>query len=292
MSISGKSHFVGLSLMILLLCSCSPDASEKNKVAGKKVAESREITFAVLPYISPPHLFDVFSPLADYLSDQLQRPVLIKTSVDFEQFTRQTLLQRYDLVVSNPYIYLILHNKGGYEPLVADSNQFRSVFLVKKESAIRNVKDLRNKRIGMLPKSALAGHLLPMDFLHSKSMYKNKDFQLVIFETFNLILTALLDGKIDVGCFWSPQYEDFSKKTKQVTRVVIKTGQFVHDPYAVRGDLPEKTKQALKKALLALNNKADAKSMLKRVGVKSFIEITDVDYNQMREFAVRNKLEF
>ena len=282
-----------LLIVVLLLGGCDNDNDIISNSNTTPSYQPNQLTLAVLPYMSPPHILDTFEPLATYLSAKTKIPMRIKTSVDFEKFVQQTLLHRYDLVISNPYLYLKLHKQGNYEPLVADTNPFQTVFVTLKLSKIQSIKDVKGKRIGVLPKGALAGYVLPLDYLHQKGMRENKDLTLVEYNTFDLILTALLDNKIDVGCFWLPYLELISDKTQNKTRTFAVTTKFVLDPYSVRKDLPENLKQKLRKAFIELNyDNEEQKQILKRTGARGFALVKDSDYNEMREFAKRNKLEY
>lgn len=282
-----------LILVTLLFIGCDSGSDRGSDPDPVLSYQPTQITLAVLPYMSPPHILDTFEPLATYLSGKTQIPMRIKTSVDFEKFVHQTLLHRYDLVISNPYLYLKLHKQGDYEPLVADTNPFQTVFVTRIATDVHAIEDVKRKRVGMLPGGALAGHVLPLDYLHQQGMREDDDFSITIYNTFDLILTALLDNKIDVGCFWLPYYELLSDKTQNKTRTIATTTKFVADPYAVRKDLPEDIKQKLREAFLELNYKnEEQKQILKLTGARGFAVAKDSDYNDMREFAKRNNLEY
>lgn len=281
-----------LLFVFLFFIGCDNDSNIESSSSALSTNEPSQLTLAVLPYMAPPRILDTFEPLASYLSEKTGVIVRIKTSSDFDKFTQQTLLNRYDVVISNPYLYLKLHKQGNYVPLIADTNPFQAVFITRKSSNIRSINDTKGKRIGVLPKGALAGHLLPIDHLRQNKINKN-NLTLIEFNSFDLILTALLDNKIDVGCFWLPYYDVISEKNKPKLRIFSVTTKFVLDPYAVRNDLPENVKNKLRKAFLELNVKNEKnKRLLDHTGVGGFTEVNDNNYNQMREFAKRNKLEY
>lgn len=288
-------NYLHLALLIstLFFIGCDNDSALDSTSEEISSYHPKQLTLAVLPYMSPPHILDTFEPLASYLTEKTQIPIRIKTSVDFDKFVEQTLMHRYDLVISNPYLYLKLHKQGNYEPLVADTNPFQTVFVTNIKNNIHEIKDIKGKRVGMLPAGALAGYVLPLDYLHQKDMRENKDFTIIQYNTFDSILTALLDNKIDVGCFWFPYYELLSDKTHNKTRTFATTTKFVTDPYSVRKDLPEDLKQKLRKAFLELNySNEKQKQILKRTGARGFSVVKDSDFNEMRDFAKRNKMEY
>lgn len=292
-SIAMNKYFrLPLLLLTLFFIGCNNDNDSDDKPSSLPTYNPSQLTLAVLPYMSPPRILDTFTPLASYLSEKAKIPVRIKTSTDFDKFTEQTLLHRYDIVISNPYLYLKLHKQGNYEPLIADTNPFQAVFASLKSSGIKSIKNTKGKRIGVLPQGALAGHLLPLDYLRQHGIHKN-DFTMVEYSSFDLILTALLDNKIDVGCFWLPYSDVISDKNKNKIQNFAVTTKFVLDPYSVRSDLPKNIKQNLRKAFLDLNIKNEKnKTLLKQTGVGGFSAVNDEDYKQMREFAKRNNLKY
>ncbi|HAM59068.1 MAG TPA: hypothetical protein DCQ64_28105 [Candidatus Rokubacteria bacterium] len=83
----------------------------------------QRLTLAVLPYQAVPHLYDVWTPVAEYLTREMGIPVKISTSRLYEDYVREVLLTRPELAFFHPLHYLTAHRDGGYEAFVSPGDR-------------------------------------------------------------------------------------------------------------------------------------------------------------------------
>ena len=83
----------------------------------------QRLTLAVLPYQVIPHLYEVWTPVAEYLTREMGIPVKIGTSRLYEDYVREVLLTRPELAFFHPLHYLTAHRDGGYEAFVSPGDR-------------------------------------------------------------------------------------------------------------------------------------------------------------------------
>lgn len=138
----------------LLLAGAYPVSA--SDIAGVEAsAQQRPLTMGILPFMSPIALLKRFAPLRDYLSHQLDRPVLLETAHDFPAFFRRTLQQRYDIVYTAPHFVQPALASGAYTLQATYTRPLSAVLLVHTGGPIAEVADLAGHVIATPPPEAL-----------------------------------------------------------------------------------------------------------------------------------------
>jgi ABC-type phosphate/phosphonate transport system substrate-binding protein len=105
--------------------------------------------FGVFPHLSPHQLLARYQPLADALSDNLSRSILLKTSRDFQMFQQKIISEQYDFALLQPLFYPDAHELYGYEPIVQLAEPLSAIVLVHKSAQIHNFSDLDNLTVAL-----------------------------------------------------------------------------------------------------------------------------------------------
>lgn len=126
----------------------------------------QELVFAIHPYITPSLLVERFQPMADYLSLQLKRPVRLHIASSMEDQTRRIVSGEVDLAYMSPTAYLRAHDRYASErdkrvQLVVGEEPYRSVIVVREDSPIRSLADLKGKTFAFVSHQSMGGHYMP-----------------------------------------------------------------------------------------------------------------------------------
>jgi phosphonate transport system substrate-binding protein len=113
------------------------------------------LTLGFFPIISTVALYKRFAPLRDYLSEQLQRPVDLKTAKDFPTFLQRTDARDYDIVVTAPHFAVRAADSGKYRIRAALLGDVYQLLVVRKDSPITEPEQLAGKRVATPPRGAL-----------------------------------------------------------------------------------------------------------------------------------------
>lgn len=114
-------------------------------------ASEHHLKLGVFPQLNPQITTQQFTPLVQYLSKELHRPVQLEVSKDFESFWESVTQERYDIVHYNQYHYVRSARECGYRVILKNEeygkDSVASVLIVRKDSGIQSIKDLRSKKV-------------------------------------------------------------------------------------------------------------------------------------------------
>lgn len=204
---------------------------------------------------------------------------------------------RADVAALNSYGYYMAHSKYKAEArlmvLRHGSSTYQSQFITRASSKIKNLEDLRGKRIAFVDPSSASGFLLPLKMLRDRgiqpgeSVFAMKHDNVVSMVYNNQVdagatfHTPAFDGKIeDARRLVKTQYPDVEQKV-----VIIQLSDPIpNDPIVFRYNLPEEIKDKISKAFLHLVRTPEGKEAFKSIyGVDDLKEATDADYKSVLE---------
>jgi phosphonate transport system substrate-binding protein len=116
---------------------------------------------------------ETFWPLADYLKPRLDevgiRDVKIVVATTASEMSRQLATGEVDLYIDSPFMIAQMSREVGAKPLLRrwkkGMAEYRSLFVVRKDSGVRSLDDLRGKVVAFDDLQSSSGHLLPRAML-------------------------------------------------------------------------------------------------------------------------------
>src|SRR3989344_2974191 len=143
-----------------LLLTLSPNTFSDN------VQAKEPLILAVHPYLPVKEIITRFTPLADYLGKEIGRPVAVRVGRDYEEHIVHVGKDRADIAFMGPSSYLMVVAKYGKKPLLArletDGNPlFRGYFIVRQDSPLKSLADLKGKRMAFGDRGSTMRHLVP-----------------------------------------------------------------------------------------------------------------------------------
>jgi phosphonate transport system substrate-binding protein len=158
-------------------------------VATFSLASDAPLTFGVFPYVSRGQLMDFHTPLKVYLESRLKRPVDLVTAPDFAEFANRTQKGEYDLILTAPHMGRLAERRDGYVRLVKTGHEVQAVFLVRRDSGLRKLADLKGKTI-MMAQPVSAVYQMAADHLQRNGLVPGRDVTVISTGTHNNALYA------------------------------------------------------------------------------------------------------
>lgn len=158
----------------------------------------RPLIFGVLPYVSPGELVVHQHRFEHYLARRLHRPVVMVTAPDFHSFFERTRLGDYDLVLTAPHFARIAELRQGYRPLAITKHHIRGVFIVRRDSTVRNLDELAGLRV-IAPVPQAIVHELAIEELARHGLVAGHNVTILNTKTFNNATFAVLRGDCDAA---------------------------------------------------------------------------------------------
>ena len=305
----GKQNALVLILCVsLLLCAlpflqaCSSSATSKaseNSTQAQQTGQTGEAEQEVLklgfvPLLDSEKLVDEIKPLEAALSKELNRPVEAFVASSYVGVVQALNSGQIQMAYIPPLAYVLAHEESGAQcALVAlnakGESSYKSESLVRKDSSIQSLADLKAKRVAFVDPSSTSGYLFPASMIKEQGIDLEKDLNLVFSGGHDKSLQLLLNSEVDaIGSFAgiSKRYaKDFPEAPEQ-TRVLATSQAIPSVTLAFNKDLPEDLGSQIKAAFIKISKDEQGAAMLKELfNIHGFTEAQDSDYEAVRSTA-------
>ena len=254
------------------------------------VFATQSLTFGAISTVENSIMQKKLTPLMNYISKTIKKDIEFKTGIDYLDTIDKFKNGEYDLgfIGPAPYILATHKNKNALKVIVGLDNKnrgnFNSVIVVKKDSSINSIKDLKDKTFAFgSPKSTLS-FFIPMDMLKKQKIDK-KLKEYVFLGKHDKVAKSIIMGKYDAGGI----KESVAKKYAKYLKVIAKS-QDIPDFLIVASDkFPDKLIVKIKKALL----QPDMQKIVKAIkpSATGFRERKREDYLQLKEIMDKIKAQ-
>lgn len=159
------------------------------------------LTFGVIPYLHSRLLVDKFAKALPRLADAAGRPVQLRTAAGFGPFLEGVTRRAYDLVLVQPFDYAVAR-QSGYLPVAGMAELAQGTFLVRDDSPVRRIEDLRGMTVA-LPPAGSAQSRLALRTLGEAGLVAGRDLQVTHLPTHDACLRQVQQRRA-AACATSP----------------------------------------------------------------------------------------
>ena len=228
-----------------------------------------EITLGVLPYVTAGKLVEYHTPLKNYIAENLGRPVALITAPDFSGFVERTGKHEYDLILTAPHFGRLAERRDGYQVVVRTLNEIQAAFLVRKDSDIQRLEDLKGKRI-MVAQPISMMYQLGVGTLEKKGLVPGKNITIVEARTNNNALSAPLRNEADAGVTGILLWGLAKDEQKEQLRLIATSPSMPGFLLMAHKRIPKRDVDKLRKALLSFHTTPRGEAYLTTAGMKGF----------------------
>ncbi|MBI5164138.1 MAG: phosphate/phosphite/phosphonate ABC transporter substrate-binding protein [Magnetospirillum sp.] len=276
---------------MLATAACDGDDAEDYAptYADRPQSSAQILTFAVHPLHNPETLHAVYQPLIDHLNARLNGPVLeLVASRNYAAFEEKLAARRFDFALPNPYqtVTAVGH---GYRVFgkMGDDDQFRGIVLVRKDSPLVAVSDLKGKAVSYPAPTALAATMLPQAFFHRHGLDVTRDLDnRYVGSQESSIMNAYL-GSVAAAATWPPPWRKFqTDEPAKAAELTVKweTDSLPNNALIARDDVPPAVVEQVASLLFSLHESDEGRALLARLPLSRFEPATDDTYAPVRTF--------
>jgi phosphate/phosphite/phosphonate ABC transporter binding protein len=262
--------------------------------SGAPAASTRdEIRFGLAQYLPPDQLRESYTPLADYLSQRIGRPVRLIIQEDYVDLSQKLAQGELDLVALSPYSYVRARRKMPAlqvfaTPVTSGGASYEGVILTRGDSGIATLADLRGKVFCYTNPNSASGYLYPRALFKRAGIDPDRAFKATRFTSDHLsALRALVSGACDGAAVYAAIL--FESKAHGIApdafRILASTERIPYDAYVLHPKAPPELRRSIEDALLALTpGSQQALSIFARQGaIIGFQSGHDADYDGVRQ---------
>ena len=282
-----KSLLKNLHLIVLIMMTC---------VSQMQASEKKVLKFGIHPLYNPQKILEIFGPICNLMTEKTSFKCVLEPAKDYSQYNNKIKEQYYDILSPNPF-QTLKSLEFNYEIFGKWSNDelFRGLILVRKDSAIKKISDLKGKKISFPASTALAAAMMPQYDLAEKNLYPNKNYEPLYLGSQDSSILAVYNKTVDAGVTWIPPWKILKEEKPDIENELIvlhETNSLPNNGLIFRANLDDKSKKEISGFFINLNSTVEGKLLLSKVGVNSFESANKKNFEPVREFIKKfeNKL--
>jgi phosphonate transport system substrate-binding protein len=257
--------------------------------SNKGIFNNKVYIVGIHPLHNPKRLFEVYAPIIEFIDQQLPDISLkLEASRNYEEFEKKLYSGHFDFAMPNPYQTIQSLNHG-YQVFgkMADDTDFCGIILVRKDSGINQVSDLKGKVVAYPAKTALAATMMPQQYLQTHGLNINTDIENRYVGSQESAIMNVLLGNTAAAATWPVPWKTFSSefpdKAAQL-EVKWRTSSLPNNGWVVRNDIPKNVAEQFANQLFSLQNTIAGQAMLAAVPVSHFEPANSQTYAPVKIF--------
>lgn len=298
-----------LAITTGLLVGCSED--DANSTSKEDGYVPKELSVQFVPSQTADTLEAKAKPLEKLLSDELGIPVKVSVSTNYNTIIEAMDSKKVDVGFLPPSAYVLAKEKGAAEVILQSQRYgvddasgqptdqlvdgYKSLFVVKADSKINNVKDLKGKKIAFQDVTSSAGYVWPAATLLANGIDPLKDVTGVTVKGHDQGIISVLNGDVDAAVVFQDARNTVMKDYPTVfkdTKVIEFTEMIPNDTIAVRSDMNEKWSEKITDAFINIGKDPKGHEIIKEIYThEGYVKSDDSKFDIVREYAEKVKTE-
>ena len=258
----------------------------------------KELRISAIPDENPQEMLRIYTPFADYLTKEVGVPVKFTPVVDYAATVEGLVGNKLDMVWYGGLtsVQAARKAKGAHRIVMRkEDTEFKSQFITRKDTGIRELKDLKGKTFTFGSVSSTSGHLMPRYYLIKAGVNPEKDFSKFSFSGAHDATAAWVEaGRVDAGALNFLVWDKLvSTKKVDTDKVVVfwTTPAYVDYVWTVRGGLDKTIVDKIIKAFLKLDyNNPEDRKLLDLHRTKGYIPAKDEQWKSVEAAAITTGL--
>ena len=295
-----RLKFLVIYLVITIIVSgCSNIDNVKHP---KEAYTPKSLTVGFIPSQNAQILNAKVKPLQQLLSDELEVPVKVHIATNYNTMIEGLKSKKIEIAFISPVSYTLAHdahaadvllkskgylvdNKGNQTHHLVD--YYRSQIVVRKDSNINHLKDLKDKKIALQDVESTSGYIYPLATLMEKGI-KKSDIQIQQVKGHDQGLIALLNHDVEAVATYQDARADLKKDNPDIyqeTKVIYRTKKIPNDTISVRNDMSNKWKNKISQAFINISHTKKGKQIISDIyGHQGYEKAKDSDFDTVRKY--------
>ena len=236
----------------------------------------------IFPHLSKSHLQRTYDAIGKNLSKNVDRNIHFDVNESITNFYRHLRNEYYDIILVQPFEYIVLAEKYGYTPLASLKAPLKALIVTKKGGAIQNIQNLLGRKL-VLPPDSTAISYLTKKLLHDFGFNLDKDILISHEKTHIACLQKLLLGFTDACATFPAALNFFERKMEVKFQVISQTLEIPHTLFAIHPRVNSNHKKVFSESLVNWSNTPEGKAMLTSDWLMPLRHITNKEYDIVRK---------
>ncbi|WP_314066685.1 phosphate/phosphite/phosphonate ABC transporter substrate-binding protein [uncultured Vagococcus sp.] len=297
---------LGISLLVVLVVATLASCGKKEESASGD-QEKKELVVQFVPTNNDGSMEAKTKPFAEYLSKALDRDVKVTLATDYSTIVEAMASKQVDIGIMPPAAYVQAKDMDAAEAILTSqlgetdeqtglpikgelTNTFKGEVLVKADSPMAKLTDLKGKKIATLSPNSASGYIYPVAELKEAGVDPTTEATLTTVNDIPSEITAVLNGQMDAAFVFEGARNVFGASFgdqdlfKELKVLYLTEGDIPNDAIAVQPSMDKKLKKQVKDAFLKMKDDekgAEAMTIWSHLGYE---EAADNGYDTIRQY--------
>ena len=294
-----------ITTSLLLLGAMGLTACSNNSKKSVNTYTPKELNVQFVPSVQANKIEAKAKPLAKLLSKKLGIPVHVTVSTDNTALVESMASKKVDVGFLPSDAYVLAHKRKAADPLLQAmrydydepsgklnpnklDSKYQSMIIVRKNSKIKSIKDLKGKKIAIQDPTSTSGYILPVAELYKKGINVVKDDNLVNVKGHDQGVVSVLNGDTDAAFVFKDARNLVAKDEPNIfkeVKPIYFTKKVPNDTISVRSNMSSAFRKKLAKSMKEIvKTKEGAKILNNIYDHYGYKDAKDSDYNIIREY--------
>lgn len=241
-------------------------------------------SFGIGPQQSATELAKRWTPILQYLSEKSGIELQFRTGKDIPTFQEQMREGGFDFAYINPYHYLLFRKSAGYSAFAHERDgKLIGVLVVRADSKIRDLSQLRGQTLAFPSANALAATWLPLQMLKEQHVEVTPQYV----TSMDSVYRSVAKGLFAAGGGEMRTLGAIDPEVRSQLRVLWTAETLPPFAFAAHPRVPKEAVVRVQKAMQEMALDATGQALLKAVNLKGMQAANDADYDDMRKLNIK-----
>jgi phosphonate transport system substrate-binding protein len=258
-------------------------AASSSSVSAEIGEQRQSFNFGVVPQQSASKLAHLWAPVFDYLGRSAGLEIKFRTAPDIPEFERRVATGEYDFVYMNPYHYTVFSQEPGYRAFAKAKGQLlQGILVVRKDSSIRDPRELSGTTLGFPAPAAFAASVLTRAYLTQKGIPFTPKFV----SSHDSVYLAVAKGLYPGGGGVVRTLESLEPDVRDQLRILWTTKAYTPHAFATHPRVAAEAVKRVTEAMLAMGQNEDGRALLAPLSMEGFESAEDADWDDVRALGI------
>lgn len=242
-----------------LLCNLAHAACLGEQSAAKVYS------FDVVPQLTAAKIYASWSPLLQRVGQETGMCFELRVSPTIPEFEQRLLKGESDFSFVNPYHAVLAYQKKKYQPLLADSqDMLTGIVVVRTDSGIKSLEDLKGKQIAFPAPNSFAASLL----IRAELAKKKIDLNPVFVKTHSNVYRSVISKDAVAGGGVNNTLDNEVAEVRQQLRVLFETSAYTPHPVVTHPSISTAVRDRFLKSMMNLTQDEAGRKILEGINLE------------------------
>jgi phosphonate transport system substrate-binding protein len=261
--------------------------SSRQEIQTHKKYTSPSLRIGFIPQGNAIQLVKQWQSFLEYISGEINMPVEFVIKSNYQGVIDSLADSEMDVALLGSFAYIQAYTQSNVSPIAVrvmyGSSNYYSIVIVRKDSGINSINDLKGRTFAFTDENSTTGYLLPANMLREKGFGKPEAFFSKIIRTGNhdSALLAVYNKSVDGASISTTRWIPTNNKINEL-KIIWRSPPIPLGPFVARKGLSRDLVKKIRNAFLKVGKTPNTIELAKQISVDGFSEVLDSQYNVVR----------